>query len=286
MPVELKRKKSSNSAKRKSTFASAQDKPTSKALLDNTGKGDADALLEPIRYLGGKHRTSRQRAKYHQLFEELTTVMEASNPSLRSFGNVEAYSTTAVAGISTAAAATATSSSSSPLIVPIENAFPTLSVGYLARAMGLNVSNAQIASIIELIEEDGPSTGFVDKRKLESVLVDALLTGTIGGPTLRDSAAAAAASNGEDNAGKLSLERLERFTPSVCFHDDEATLFRAFQALDVEQKGYLEQSDLTPMMTKGEKFSTEEADEMWMAMRDPETDRIYYSDFADVLARE
>ncbi|KAL7700132.1 hypothetical protein N2W54_004922 [Lotmaria passim] len=276
MPVELKKKRlSSKSAKRKSSADDVQETSTTKKTRDTNADSD-DALPEAIRYLGNKYRTSHQRAKFHQQFEELTTVIGASNPSLRALAAAEASAT--------GSAASAGPSSSTAFFA---NAFPTLLVGYLARAMGLNASDEQIASIIELVEEDGPSTGFVDKRKLEPVLMEAVVTGTIGGPTLREFAVAAPASAEEAASGKLSFERLEHFTPSLCARDDEATLFRAFEALDVQRKGYLEEDDLrVPMTTEGDRFSAEEANEMWMAMRDPESNRLYYRDFADVLARE
>ena len=44
---------------------------------------------------------------------------------------------------------------------------------------------------------------------------------------------------------------------------DEETLFRAFQALDTEKKGYLLPDELRQFMTtQGEVFTKEEADEM------------------------
>ncbi|KPA76739.1 hypothetical protein ABB37_07569 [Leptomonas pyrrhocoris] len=285
MPVELKLKNSSStkSAKRRSKRDSSRNKDTKKSV-DNDGQCGSDTLPEPIRYLGGKQRTDFQRSKHHKHFEELTTVICASSHPLRALAATEA-SAANTAGRRGANPASVGPSPSSPAFSAY--AFPILSVGYLARAMGLNVSNEQVASIVELIEEGGVSTGFVDKRKLEHVLVDALLTGTIGGSTLREFAVAAAASSEEANVGKLSLERLERFAPSLCARDSDATLLRAFEALDMGRKGYLELLDLQATLAAGgERFSSEEVDEMWMAMRDPETDRIYYRDFADVLARE
>lgn len=285
MPAELKSKKGSVSkATKRSSNADDTRKRHSKDAAGYQDNGDT-ALPEPLQYLGGKHRGAAQRSKYHEQFEELSAVIASTNASLRALATAEASARDSVTRLSSSATAAGSSSSSST--VATANAFPILSVGYLARAMGLNVSNEQVASIIDLIEEDGPSTGFVDKRKLEPVLVDALMTGTIGGPTLRAFAVAATESAGESAAGKLSVERLEELKPSLCVRDTEETLFRAFAALDVDQKGYLELEDLrNSMMSEGEPFSSAEVDEMWAAMQDPETNRVYYRDFADVLARE
>eukprot|EP00796_Vickermania_ingenoplastis_P011350 gene11350-7862_t len=62
--------------------------------------------------------------------------------------------------------------------------FPTLQVGYLARAVGLNVSNSQVLDIVSIVENDDPSGGYVLQDRLKLVLVDALMTGMIGGPKL------------------------------------------------------------------------------------------------------
>lgn len=286
MPAELKTKRSSSSkaAKRESESGAARKRST-KGHADR-GNDSGVELPEPLLYLGGKHRSVRKRAEYQEKFDELATVIAASDPSLRALATAEASNRKTSLRLSSKSAPAEVSSSSSSA-VPSDNAFPILSVGYLARAMGLNVSSQQVATIIEIIEEDGPSTGFVDRRKLRSVVVDALMTGTIGGSTLREFAVTASASTKETNTGKLNVERLEQITPSLCVRDDEATLYRAFEVLDVDQKGYLELEDLrSAMMTEGEPFSSAEVDEMWMSMQDPETNRVYYRDFADVLARE
>ncbi|CBZ29863.1 conserved hypothetical protein [Leishmania mexicana MHOM/GT/2001/U1103] len=240
----------------------------------------AAALPEPIAYLGGKQRSANRRAKCHKQFEELAQVICAMNSST--------LLGTEVAGSSTRSASVASPSPS--LSLPTEQLFPTLQVGYLARALGLNVSNQQAASIVELVEDDGPSTGFVNRRKLGHVLVDAIMTGTLGGPTLHAFAAenlAAITSASDDGPVRLSAERLANFVPSVCVREEEVTLLRAFEALDKDQKGYLEMVELRAAMMEGDEcFSSEEVDDMWMAMLDPETNRAYYRDFAEILARE
>ncbi|CAG9580629.1 conserved hypothetical protein [Leishmania major strain Friedlin] len=117
-----------------------------------------------------------------------------------------------------------------------------------------------------------------------------MMTGTLGGPTLHAFAAenrAATTSASEDGPVRLSAERLANFVPSVCVRGEEVTLLRAFEALDKEQKGYLEEVELRAAMMEGDEcFSSEEVDDMWMAMLDPETNRAHYRDFAEILARE
>lgn len=286
MPAELKAKRSSSSkpAKRDSESGHSRKKST-KGQTGKSSGGGAE-LPEALLYLGGKHRGARRCAQYCEKFDELTTVIAASNPALRALATAEASAKKSSSRLSSSAVPGGVSSSSSTAL-PSDNAFPILSVGYLARAMGLNVSNEQVATLIELVEEEGPSSGFVDKRKLQFVVVDTLMTGTLGGPTLRNFAVLATASADKGNEGKIAVERLEQVTPSLCVRDDEATLYRAFETLDVDQRGYLEFEDLrSTMMTEGEPFSSAELQEMWMSMHDSETNRIYYRDFADVLARE
>ncbi|TPP53799.1 hypothetical protein CGC20_11080 [Leishmania donovani] len=240
----------------------------------------AAALPDPIAYLGGKQRSANRRAKCHKQFEEIARAICAMNSST--------LPVTEAAGSSSRCASVASPSPSSNLTT--EQLFPTLQVGYLARALGLNVSNQQAASIVELVEDDGPSTGFVDRRKLGHVLVDAMMTGTLGGPTLHAFAAenfAATTPASDDGPVRLSAERLVNFVPSVCVREEEVTLLRAFEALDKEQKGYLEEVELRAAMMEGDEcFSSEEVDNMWMAMLDPETNRAHYRDFAEILARD
>ncbi|KAG5493488.1 hypothetical protein JIQ42_01856 [Leishmania sp. Namibia] len=237
----------------------------------------ADAALavlpESIKCLVGKQHSANRRSKWQKQFEELAQLICAMSSC--------ALPESADAGAALASPA---------LNLPTEYLFPTLEVGYLARALGLNVSKKQVASIVELVEDDAPSTGFVDRRKLGLVLVDAIMTGTLGGPTLLQFSAkgrTAKASVSGDGPVFLSAESLERFAPSVCVREEEATLLRAFEALDTERKGYLEEAPLRSAMMDGEEgLSAEEVDDMWIAMRDPETNRAYYRDFAEILASE
>ncbi|CAJ1033375.1 hypothetical protein, conserved [Leishmania lindenbergi] len=117
-----------------------------------------------------------------------------------------------------------------------------------------------------------------------------MMTGTIGGPTLHEfstEGCAAIRSASDDGPALLSAERLVSFAPSLCVREEEITLLRALKALDTEQKGYLEEAQLRSAMMSGEEcLSAEEVDDMWMAMRDPGTNRAYYCDFAEILARE
>ncbi|KAK7194740.1 hypothetical protein NESM_000394000 [Novymonas esmeraldas] len=231
------------------------------------------ALPESIAHLGGKQRTANRRAHCHKRFEDLAQLIVDMNPTAPP-------NTGAKGGPRKSKAAAATTSSS----LPSASTFPTLQVGYLARALGLNVSSEQVASIVELVEADGPSSGSVDRRLLGYVLVDAMMTGTLGGPTLYEFTVAAP--DGSTPAC-LSVERLTTFKPSLCVRAEETELFRAFEALDTTNRGYLEEVQLRSAMMEGkESLSAEEAEEMWLAMRDPETNRAHYRDFAEILARD
>jgi calmodulin len=66
--------------------------------------------------------------------------------------------------------------------------------------------------------------------------------------------------------------------------DDEETLFRAFQVLDTEKKGYLMPDDLRKFMTTmGEPFSNDEIEEMLAACKDQTENKVYYDDFVQLL---
>ncbi|GET91803.1 hypothetical protein, conserved [Leishmania tarentolae] len=279
MPVS---RKPQNSVKGAQGRRSTTGRPLRKEKRNDftASEAAATALPEPIAYLAGKQRSANRRAKCQMQFKELAHVICSMNSS--------AVPSAEAAGSSSRSVPTALPSSPSDL--PTERLFPTLQIGYLARALGLNVSNQQVASIVELVEDDGPSTGFVDRRKLEYVLVDAMMTGSLGGPTLHALATAnstATTPAGDDNPVRLSAKRLLNFAPSMCVREEEVTLLRAFEALDKEKKGYLEEVELRAAMMEGDEcLSTEEMDDMWMAMCDPETNRVYYRDFAEILAKE
>jgi Ca2+-binding EF-hand superfamily protein len=68
--------------------------------------------------------------------------------------------------------------------------------------------------------------------------------------------------------------------------DDEESLFRAFQTLDTERKGYLTPEELQRFMTvEGEPMTKEEMDEMLAACTDPTENKIYYEDYVMILAK-
>lgn len=68
----------------------------------------------------------------------------------------------------------------------------------------------------------------------------------------------------------------------------EETILRAFEELDTEKKGYIPIDKLTRLLkTYGEAFDDEEMKEMIQAAQDdPDSDVIYYADYAAHLANE
>jgi len=66
----------------------------------------------------------------------------------------------------------------------------------------------------------------------------------------------------------------------------EDEILAAFQALDTENKGYLEPDELERLMTSmGEKFSADEVKEMMSAALDTDG-KVHYEDFAELLAED
>lgn len=152
--------------------------------------------------------------------------------------------------------------------------FPTIQVGYLARAVGLNISNSQVVDIVTIVENDDPSGGYVLQSRLKAVLLDALLTGMIGGPTLF--------------MNKVIPQTRSRVVqPSYCVRENERHIFRAFRSIDKYKKGFLTAEELrAALMENGDNFTEDEMEEMLLAAVDPETGYIYYKNFADILAHE
>ena len=67
----------------------------------------------------------------------------------------------------------------------------------------------------------------------------------------------------------------------------EDEIVKAFQILDVDKKGYLEAEELQRLMTTyGERFSADEVKEMMTAAVDVELGRVYYEDYAELVAAD
>ncbi|KAG8346393.1 hypothetical protein ERJ75_001445500 [Trypanosoma vivax] len=155
---------------------------------------------------------------------------------------------------------------------------PTLAVGFIARAMGLNLSNEEVLTLVEMVEEkDSASRGFVPAASLKAAIIEGLLTGVVALPV-----------------EEAPLPKKKGSTPSPkekvginVSRDDEETIYKAFCTIDVAKRGYLEADELRLLMCNGEEpFTNEEMENMIAAAADPETGYIFYEDFADVLANE
>lgn len=69
--------------------------------------------------------------------------------------------------------------------------------------------------------------------------------------------------------------------------DNEEKIMRAFRAFDPEGKGYIEGEYLKNiLMTRGDSFRPKEAQEMLAAAVEESSGRIYYEDFAALLAND
>ncbi|EGF76563.1 hypothetical protein BATDEDRAFT_28387 [Batrachochytrium dendrobatidis JAM81] len=67
---------------------------------------------------------------------------------------------------------------------------------------------------------------------------------------------------------------------SICVRDDDEKLYRAFQVLDTEKRGFLMPDELRSLLTQqGEVFSHEEVEEMLTACTDPVENKVYYEDY-------
>ncbi|KEG15283.1 hypothetical protein DQ04_00121150 [Trypanosoma grayi] len=157
----------------------------------------------------------------------------------------------------------------------------TLSVGFIARAMGLNVSNGEVLRMVEMIEDkDVASRGYVSAGLLREMIVEALMTGVLAVP-----GSLAVSPPPKDKKNFVAPSQVH--PPISVRRDDEDTIYRAFRLLDLTKRGYLEAEEMRHFLRGGaEPFTEEEVEEFIVAAADPESGRIYYEDFADVLATE
>eukprot|EP00285_Hemiselmis_virescens_P019709 CAMPEP_0173378738 /NCGR_PEP_ID=MMETSP1356-20130122/1874_1 /TAXON_ID=77927 ORGANISM="Hemiselmis virescens, Strain PCC157" /NCGR_SAMPLE_ID=MMETSP1356 /ASSEMBLY_ACC=CAM_ASM_000847 /LENGTH=166 /DNA_ID=CAMNT_0014331913 /DNA_START=232 /DNA_END=732 /DNA_ORIENTATION=+ len=124
-------------------------------------------------------------------------------------------------------------------------------IGTILRSLNIFPTEKQLQRWIHDIEEEEP-TGFIKYEKFEPLAVR-LMT-----------------------EEALSHKR---------HAEDE--IVKAFQVLDEDKKGYLEADELQRLMTTyGEKFSGEEVKEMLTAAVDVELGRVFYEDYAELLAAD
>lgn len=95
----------------------------------------------------------------------------------------------------------------------------------------------------------------------------------------------------DEPSGYIVYSRFKETTLKILstaypIQSDEETLFRAFKTLDTEKKGFLLPDELRKYMaTMGESFTKDEVDEMLAACTDPVENKIFYEDYAQILAK-
>ena len=95
----------------------------------------------------------------------------------------------------------------------------------------------------------------------------------------------------DEPTGYIAYARFKETTIKILsstypVQSDEETIFRAFQSMDTEKKGFLLPEELRRYMTTmGEAFTNEEIDEMLAACTDPVENKIFYEDYAQILAK-
>lgn len=241
--------------KKKSSVASTGSKKRSSSKKKKSKPKPTDAMPFPMEMhpnLYSAAYTERLRAKYLSRYHEISECLLASRREV-----VSKFAESTGADVNAVS----------------DDMFPSLQAGYVARAMGLNITNEQVVLLVSLLEDQEGSTGYVHREKLGGVIADALLTGQIGAPSVVQ-------------LGLVDAARLPE-TPSPCYRADEGEIFRAFSALDPTGRGFIEEAELREAFSSmGEAFAADEMEEMLLAMVDPETGRINYRDFSDVLATE
>lgn len=208
---------------------------------------DENVLVGSKQLLASAEDQTR-RKKHIELFDELLEVTQDANRSLH-------------------------------ITSPGKDEVPTLLVGYIARAMGLNLSNEQVLNVVEMVEEkEAASRGYVPAAPLKEIIVEALMSGVLVPPKVP--------------APPLTRKATEAVppvntVPVSVVRDSEEKIYQAFRVLDMAKRGYLEAEEMRHFLRRGdEPFTEEEVEEFMAAAADPENGRIYYEDYADVLATE
>ncbi|KAI8929791.1 hypothetical protein BC831DRAFT_442078 [Entophlyctis helioformis] len=121
-------------------------------------------------------------------------------------------------------------------------------VGTIIRSLNIYPSEEQLHGWIKEMEEDEP-TGYVTFARFSKTVMALILS-------------------------------------NLHTRDDDEKLFRAFQALDTEKRGFLLPDELRQVMTtQGEAFTHEEIEEMITACTDPAENKVYYEDYVAILGQ-
>eukprot|EP01112_Ceratiomyxa_fruticulosa_P018768 TRINITY_DN6054_c0_g1_i1.p1 TRINITY_DN6054_c0_g1~~TRINITY_DN6054_c0_g1_i1.p1 ORF type:complete len:187 (-),score=45.32 TRINITY_DN6054_c0_g1_i1:69-629(-) len=137
-------------------------------------------------------------------------------------------------------------------------------LGNVLRALGLNPSNIDIATMLENLEgkEDNKSQNPNNAKGSKPTSKRIFLVPF------------------QNHVVQLLLEnKMPR--------DDESTVRSAFEILDIEKKGYIEPEKLSSLLsTMGEPFTPEEIEDMFSLAVDPDKGVIYYENYSTLLAND
>ena len=98
----------------------------------------------------------------------------------------------------------------------------------------------------------------------------------------------------EDGSALISVERFENIMAQALVEkktefqrDDYHRLIRAFRAFDTDQKGWIN-ADLMKnlMLSRGDQFTADEVNHLLSVAVDEDTGKIYYEDYAMLLATD
>jgi Ca2+-binding EF-hand superfamily protein len=129
-----------------------------------------------------------------------------------------------------------------------EREFPTI-----FRALGVNPTQGQLRDIISDLRDDiEEPSGYVNYERFSRTTMQAL------------------------------TERVDNFT-----RDHVERISRAFHVFDPDRKGYIDGELLKELLTtRGEPFDEEEAQEALTFASEKMTGRVYYEEFAEILAND
>ena len=127
-------------------------------------------------------------------------------------------------------------------------------VATIIQALGLNPTVEIADTLLEEMRDPDTPSQFIQRQRFESVM--------------------------------LRVMKFQNDKAAEIPKDSEEKILRAFQALDKDNKGYLEPDELREFMTVKARnpFSAEEFENMLNAAQDPETQSVFYEDYAEVLA--
>ena len=159
---------------------------------------------------------------------------------------------------------------------------PKEEVGTIMRYLRAYPTEEQLISqIIPMLQEEDESS--TSQQQLNQT------KGKGGKGGVQDVSSSNSSTNLATNSGMIKWSRFESFMLRVWLEreyepDSEETLLQAFRTLDVEGKGYLDESTLMELLSENEwALRDKEMEDFLRVAKDPDTNFIHYEDYVALM---